>query len=96
MVNECMCAPALLQIRSEPCLQRAPVSSLAGELRAMLVPWGGCENTVKQPAPELCGMNPACLLPFPAADSVLRCVSGSTQHSRVGDHSVADLKELQH
>lgn len=87
--GKCMCSPALLRIKSEPCLQCVPVSSLAGKLRAMLVPWGDCENTAKQPAPELCGMNPACLLSFQAADSVLRCLSGSTQHYRVGDNSIA-------
>lgn len=65
-----MCAPALPWIRSEPCLQPAPFSSLAGKLRVMLVPWRACKNTAKQPAPELCGMNPACSLPFQAADSV--------------------------
>ena len=80
--GKCMCAPALLRIGSELCLQRVPFSSLDGKLRAMLVPWGGCKNTAKQPAPELCGMNPACLLPFQAADSVLRCLSGSTQRYR--------------
>lgn len=41
-------------------------------------------------------MNPACLLPFQAADSVLRCLSGSTQHYGVGDNSVAYLEEMQY
>ena len=91
-----MCAPALLRVGSEPCLQCVASSSLAGNLRATRVPWGGCENTAKQPAPELCGMNPACLLPFQAADSVLRCLSGSTQRYRAGDDSVAYLEEMQY
>ena len=30
--GKCMCAPALLRIRSEPCLQHVPFSSLAGKL----------------------------------------------------------------
>lgn len=94
--GKCMCAPAFLRIRSELCLQRVPFSSLAGKLRAMLVPWGGCKNTAKQPALELCGMNPACLLPFQVADSVLRCLSGSIQHNGVGDNSVAYLEETQY
>lgn len=68
--GKCVCASALLWIWSEPCLQPAPFSSLAGKLRVVLVPWGACKNTAKQPAPELCGMNPACSLPFQAADSV--------------------------
>lgn len=83
-------------IRSELCFQLVPFSSRAGKLRAMLAPRGGCENTAEEPAPELCGMKPACLLPFQAADSVLRCPSGSTQHYRVGDKSIAYLEETQY
>lgn len=41
-------------------------------------------------------MNPACLLPFQAADPVLRCLAAPSTYPGVGGNSVACPEEMQY
>lgn len=62
--SECMCcALTSLQIRSQPYHQHVAFSSFAGKLKAV-APGETGRILQSRPALELCGMNPACLLPF--------------------------------